>query len=227
MPHIIVRDGVAAYLATSDMRLTEAGLVSAAVRDPMTTTADAVAVFVPFVPPHFVAGQWGYAEGRFFPLPEHEPALLEAARAEKLREINAAYEEALARVTADYPPSERLSFEKQEAEASAWTADGAAPTPFMDALAAGRGVDKATLARKILEKAALFATLTGALTGQRQRFEDETASARTLEAVDAVSPAFTLPGTEGETEAAPEQATGPDAGPEAEPAAPETAGGEG
>ncbi len=208
MPHIIVSNGVAAYLATSDMRLTAAGLVSADIRDPMTTTANA-AVFVPFVPPHFVAGQWGYAEGRFFPLPEHEPALLEAARAEKLREINAAYEEALARVTADYPPSERLSFEKQEAEASAWTADGAAPTPFMDALAAGRGVDKATLARKILEKAALFATLTGALTGQRQRFEDETASARTLEAVDAVSPAFTLPGAAPET------------------AAPETAGGEG
>ena len=88
-------------------------------------------------------------------------------------------------------------------------------------------MDKATLARKFLEKAALFAAVTGALTGQRQRFEDETASARTLEAVDAVSPAFTLPGTEGETEAAPEQATGPDAGPEAEPAAPETAGGEG
>ena len=173
---------------------------------------------------------WYWQDDETFPLDQTAmPALLEAARAEKLREINAAYEEALARVTADYPPSERLSFEKQEAEASAWTADGDAPTPFMDALAAGRGMDKATLARKILEKAALFAAVTGALTGQRQRFEDETASARTLEAVDAVSPVFTLPGTEpgtepeGGTDAGPEQGTGPDA----ETAAPETAGGEG
>lgn len=119
MPHIIVSNGVAAYLATPDMRLTATGLVSAAVRDPWITTANAAVVFVPFVPPHFVAGQWGYAEGRFHPLPEHEPALVDEARAAKLREINEAYEAALARVTADYPPSERLSFEKQEAEASA------------------------------------------------------------------------------------------------------------
>lgn len=118
---------------------------------------------------------------------------VEELRAEKLKEINAAYDAATSALVATYPQTELLTFDKQEAEARAWTADHAAGTPLVDMLAAGRQMDKAELVRRIIAKADAFALAAGYLTGQRQRYEDMLAAAQTAEDVASIVPEYILP----------------------------------
>lgn len=115
---------------------------------------------------------------------------------EKLNEINAAYQQAITALTPTYPDDERLTFDKQEAEARAWLADNSASTPFVDALSAGRQMDKAELVSRIIAKADAFALASGSLTGQRQRYEDLLDAAETAEDVAAIIPEYSLPGGE-------------------------------
>ena len=125
--------------------------------------------------------------------PEEEAERLKAIKANKLAEVNAAYAAAIAALTPTYPDDERLTFDKQEAEARAWLADNSAPTPFVDALAAGRHMDKAELVARIIAKADAFALASGSLTGQRQRYEDMLDDAATLADVAAIVPVYALP----------------------------------
>lgn len=115
---------------------------------------------------------------------------------EKLNEINASYQQAIATLTPTYPDDERLTFDKQEQEARAWLADNSASTPFVDALASGRQMDKAELINRIIAKADAFALASGSLTGQRQRYEDMLDVAETADAVAAIVPQYRLPGME-------------------------------
>lgn len=115
---------------------------------------------------------------------------------EKLNEINAAYQQAIATLTPTYPDDERLTFDKQEQEARAWQADNSTSTPFVDALASGRQMDKAELVSRIIAKADAFALASGSLTGQRQRYEDLLDAAETAEEVEAIVPEYSLTGTE-------------------------------
>lgn len=73
----------------------------------------------------------------------------------------------LAALTAGYPDSEVLSWDKQEAEARAGGG------PLVSALAAARGIDEQELIRRILAKAEAFAVLSGTIIGQRQALEDQ------------------------------------------------------
>lgn len=122
-----------------------------------------------------------------------EAELLERAKTAKLYEINRAYEAATSALVSTYPQTELLTFDKQEAEARAWTADNSAETPLVDMLSEGRQMDKAELVRRILVKADAFALATGYLTGQRQRYEDMVKAAETPEAVAAIVPVYALP----------------------------------
>lgn len=124
-----------------------------------------------------------------------EPELPEL-KATKLNEINAAYQQAIATLTPTYPDDERLTFDKQEQEARAWLVDNSFPTPFIDALAAGRQMDKAELVSRIIAKADAFALASGSLTGQRQRYEDMLKDAQDAESVAAIVPKYSLPGVE-------------------------------
>lgn len=124
-----------------------------------------------------------------------EPDLPEL-KTRKLAEINGSYQQAIATLTPTYPDDERLTFDKQEAEARAWMADNSAPTPFIDSLAAGRQMDKAELVSRIIAKADAFALASGSLTGQRQRHEDLLDAAKTAEDVAAIVPEYSLPGVE-------------------------------
>lgn len=124
------------------------------------------------------------------------PELLETVKARKLAEINSSYQQAISTLTPTYPDDERLTFDKQEAEARGWLADNSFPTPFVDALAAGRQMDKAELVKRIIAKADAFALASGSLTGQRQRYEDLLDVAETPEAVAAIVPQYSLPGME-------------------------------
>lgn len=124
-----------------------------------------------------------------------EPELPEL-KATKLNVINAAYQQAIATLTPTYPDDERLTFDKQEQEARAWLADNSTPTPFINALAAGRQMDKAELVNRIIAKADAFAIASGLLTGQRQRYEDLLDAAETAEDVAAIVPEYSIPGAE-------------------------------
>ena len=128
--------------------------------------------------------------------PEEESERLKAIKANKLAEINSAYQQAIVTLTPTYPDDERLTFDKQEQEARAWLADNSTPTPFVDALAAGRQMNKAELVSRIILKADAFALASGSLTGQRQRYEDLLDAAETAEDVAAIVPKYSLPGAE-------------------------------
>ena len=121
-----------------------------------------------------------------------EPNPIANRKLQKLSEINVAYQQAIAKMTSGYPDDERLTFDKQEQEARAWLADNSAPTPFVDALAAGRQMEKAELVSRIIAKADAFALASGSLTGQRQRYEDLLDAVSTAEAVEAIVPQYSL-----------------------------------
>ena len=114
-------------------------------------------------------------------------------KARKLAEINAACDAALAALTASYPASELLTFDKQEAEARALLADPEAVTPFLTPLAAARGMETEALARKVIAKADAFTTASGHVIGLRQKDEDRLKAAQSVEDVAAIAPDYALP----------------------------------
>lgn len=120
---------------------------------------------------------------------------LEEAKAEKLAEINAAYSVATSALVESYPETELLTFDKQEAEARKWLADNSVSTPLVNAIAAGRQIDKAELVKRIIAKADSFTLAAGYLTGQRQHYEDMLGAASTLEDIESIKPVYTLPET--------------------------------
>ena len=67
-----------------------------------------------------------------------------------------------------YQPSERETWPVQMSEAEAWLKDNTAVTPMVDAIAAGRSIDKATLVSYIMENTNLFRQASGAILGQQQ-----------------------------------------------------------
>ena len=124
------------------------------------------------------------------PTPED---LLARAKARKLREINDACDAALGALTSTYPAHELDTFSKQESEARYWLSDTTVETPFLDALAAARGLEKEELVRRVLAKAELFAVTSGFLIGQRQRYEDQLALIQTVDEVEDIVPRYHLP----------------------------------
>lgn len=91
--------------------------------------------------------------------------------------LSAEYERRMAVIAADYPPSERESWYVQTAEARMLVADPQAVTPWIDAAAAVRQIDRVDLARRIVAKDANYRRVHGALTGARQRIEDQITAA--------------------------------------------------
>lgn len=82
------------------------------------------------------------------------------------------YERRMLVISSAYPPSERESWPVQTEEARQLLAGGAAATPWIDAAAAARGLDRSELAQRILGKAAAYAQVSGTMTGVRQAIED-------------------------------------------------------
>ncbi|KAA9149677.1 hypothetical protein F3K36_33580 [Delftia sp. BR1] len=76
-------------------------------------------------------------------------------------------------IAAGYPLSERESWPVQTEEARALEADPAAATPWIDAAALARGLDRLVLAKRIREKDDKYRQVHGLLTGTRQRIEDQ------------------------------------------------------
>ena len=107
---------------------------------------------------------------------------------------NTAYEQAVAKMTSDYPPSEIATWERQRAEALAWEADSAAQTPWIDLAASARGLDRTEYLTRTLSKVQAFAQASAWLTGRRQGIDDAIRAASTIEQLRAITIDYTLPG---------------------------------
>lgn len=118
---------------------------------------------------------------------------LDELKAEKLAQINAGCQSALAALTPTYPEKELLTFERQEREARALLTGDSSDVAHITAIASGRGIPVEELARKIVAKADAFSLASGLLIGRRQRYEDLLEEAQTKEAVAAIQPVYTLP----------------------------------
>lgn len=91
----------------------------------------------------------------------------------KLAEINHDMEVALANLRVEYPESEIMSWTKQENEARAWLRDNTRATPLIDLISSQRGLDKALLINKVIQKADQYALAVGTAVGRRQLLEDQ------------------------------------------------------
>jgi len=107
---------------------------------------------------------------------------------------NAAFEQAMLALTADYPPSEISSWERQRAEALGWQADNTAPTPWIDVAAQVRGVPRAEYLQRTVNKVQLFAHASAFLVGRRQAIDDAIRQADTSAGLEAIVIDYTLPG---------------------------------
>lgn len=87
--------------------------------------------------------------------------------------LNAEYERRMQAIATGYPPSERESWPVQTSEAHAMLADTNASTPWIDAAATARNIDRIELARRIVAKDAQYRIISGTLSGIRQRIEDQ------------------------------------------------------
>ncbi len=120
------------------------------------------------------------------------PTLTEV-KANKMAELNATYEVYATQAKADTPESEVLTWDIQKTECEAWYADNSAPTPFIDKLALGRGIDRLVMIEKIYAKLVQYREFTGVLTGILQGYKDMLEVATTVEEVEAI--AFVIPNT--------------------------------
>lgn len=116
-----------------------------------------------------------------------DAAILNAAKAAKLTEINAEFQKAVAALAKDYPDSEVQSWPQQVKEATALSADPQADAPLLTAIATARGLPVAELASRVLDKMNAYAAASGVLIGQRQAAEDLITAAEDLEALSAIS----------------------------------------
>lgn len=116
---------------------------------------------------------------------EHAEDDVHSACALLYAEVNALYQDRMATIADGYPMHERESWSVQLEEAKALQANPDAETPWLDACAASRGLDKTELARRVLEKDAAYRVISGNLSGIRQRHEDAIALLETVEQAQA------------------------------------------
>lgn len=133
------------------------------------------------------------------PLPEVEPEpdpepTMEQRRQRLTVANNAGYEAAIGELTADYPPSEIATWERQRAEAIAWEADPQAPTPWIDTAAFARQLDREVYLARTVAKVHAFAAASAYLTGRRQFIDDAIRAAETADDLADVQIDYTLPG---------------------------------
>lgn len=89
------------------------------------------------------------------------------------KRVNLGYSLAVGSVIASYPILERESWPSQVSEAKLVLANSTEATPWIDAAAISRGIDKTELANKIVAKDLAFRALSGNFSGIRQRLETQ------------------------------------------------------
>lgn len=111
---------------------------------------------------------------------------LAQAQAAQIALVNAGCEAALSAIVAPYPSLEVATWPNQYNEAVAYTANPAASTPTLSAIATASGQTVAALAASVLQKAAAYTAASGAAVGRRQALTAQIQAATTIAAVQAV-----------------------------------------
>jgi len=115
-----------------------------------------------------------------------DPRTLAERKSQQTEAINLAFAKAATALTADYPPAERLTWPTQQAEALAWAADPSAPTPFLDGIAAARGIAPADMRARTLGSVQAFMAASQYLVGTRQALRDAIAAASSIAEVESI-----------------------------------------
>jgi hypothetical protein len=100
----------------------------------------------------------------------------------KLKEVRKKYQNLIDKQKSNYADYEIDSFVDQRREWTAWSADDTTPTPIVDALAAGRGIDRLDLLAKIGNNVVAIAMMQG----QQNALEDKIKACTTLEELEAI-----------------------------------------
>lgn len=125
------------------------------------------------VNPEMVDGKW-LQKWEVFALSEQDAQVkLAELLAAKRSALTAEYERRMQTIAAGYPPSERESWPVQTSEAYTLLADSTPATPWIDAAASARGLDRVELAQRIVAKDVQYRVISGTLSGVRQRIEDQ------------------------------------------------------
>jgi hypothetical protein len=145
---------------------------------------------------------WDFASGTWQePLPQPSPRhlfdwgshswvdvrTLDEVKADQQSVINAEGRRRASALVAGYPDFERQTWPSQEREALAWQADPSSPTPYLDGIAAARGISAREMRVKTLEAVLAFRQASQYLVGTRQALRDQIAAAPTVQAVQAVA----------------------------------------
>jgi hypothetical protein len=146
------------------------------------------------VPPSVLAGQFARFHSNAWtvetipvpiPVTPAQPSLTDL-KAQKRAEIDLAADTAISPITTVYSQSERDTWPIQESEAVEWSANNAAPTPMLSAIASQRSMTIAVLAASVLTKAAGFKVMAGATFGKRRAKIDLLEAAATAAAVNVI-----------------------------------------
>jgi hypothetical protein len=123
--------------------------------------------------------------------PQSAPSELDMSLdAVKLRQhaaISAAFASAAETLTAGYPEAERLTWPTQQSEALAWEANNSTATPYLDSIAAARGIDVRQMRTLTLDQVHAFQTASAQLVGTRQKLRDQIDAATTVSDVQAIT----------------------------------------
>ncbi|WP_234196286.1 hypothetical protein [Pseudacidovorax sp. NFM-22] len=123
-----------------------------------------------------------------------DPRTVKEVRAAQLRALNAAFEAAAAALTAGYPASERQTWPLQQEEAMAWHGNPGTPTPYLDGIAAVRGIAPEDMRAKTRDAVLQWRAASQQLVGLRQQLRDAIQSALTAEEIEAITwPPSNLP----------------------------------
>lgn len=134
------------------------------------TVGEAAPVADPLVEAAYRAGGYTVVDEQ----PEPEPPLVSvrSLEAQKRREIHERAAAARDAIAPNYPQHEIDTWDQQHREALDFTADPAAPTPLLSAMAMARGWTVTDLAARVLLKAQAFAVAGGEILGTQQGLED-------------------------------------------------------
>lgn len=115
------------------------------------------------------------------------PLELTAAKTRKLAQLKSAADAEVAPILAEYPEVEIKTWDSQEREARAWTADNSATTPTLTGISEVRGKSISHLADKVIKKADHYRNIVSAVAGKRQALADAVGAATTVAEVEQIT----------------------------------------
>lgn len=118
---------------------------------------------------------------------EDRPAALESLRARKLREIDGAFSAAAETLLHGYPQAERLTWPTQQTEALAWAENSSIQTPYLDGLAAARGITPDEMRARTLQAVQVWMATSQQIVGRRQALRDAAQQADSKESLAMVN----------------------------------------